>query len=218
MKNYSLRTGRIIGGLMTAALAISFFWSAATDADAASLSAKEKEYYKNVITSKQYLEDSGIYDGGSFTMSDLNGDGKKELLIEGALGLRTMTFTIIYSYDGSNFNHYEVNGSVTKASKKGFFADCEDYENAGEIRYSSNSLYKFDKSGEASEIAGYDTTLKYNKSDDSYSVTSKKIYKIKGKKQVTISKSKYNKLIKNYKLKKLKYHEINDENLDKYIK
>jgi hypothetical protein len=211
-------TKRMIGVFMTLALSASLVLGSQTEADAASLSKKEKDYYKNVITSKQYLEDSGIFDGGSFVMSDLNGDGKKELLIEGALGLRTRTFTIIYSYDGSNFNHYEIDGTVTKALKKGFFADCEDYEGAGEIRYSDTALYKFNKGGDASKVVGRDIKSEYNESDDSYSTTSKKTYKMKGTKQVSISKAKFDKTVKNYKLKKLKYHEINDENLDKYIK
>lgn len=190
--------------------------------NAASLSDKESNYYKKIMTSKQYLEDSSIFEGGTFTLYDVNGDGRKELLISGALGLRSATFTIIYSYDGKKFHHTEVRGTLTKVSSKGFFTDSDDYEQAGAITYSDDTCFTLTKKGKAKEKYQESIVMEYDSEKETYNVTSHNYYKYKDGKQTAIKKAAYKKGVKSFEFKKIgkkvKAYEINDENISKYVK
>ena len=187
---------------------------------AKSLSKKETNYYKYILTNKMYRQHSGIYDQAKFTLFDVNKDGRKELFVFGPLGLRSMTFTVVYSYDGKQFRYTVVNGSLTKVSRKGFYCECLDYSFTKDNRtcyYWDNTCYTLSKSGVVKARIG-----EHKRRDYYVNGTNKLVshtYTNASGKQ--IKKKAYKKKLKKYKLKKVKksrLHEVNYTNAVKYVK
>ena len=207
---------------------------------AASLSQKEQKYYSKILKEKQYIEDTGhsIYDDASFILYDINGDGYKELIVSGPLGLRCAFFSIIYSYDGKKFHKTEtINGEVSAVSKNGITFTYDDYAQAGIERYHSVTTYKLGSKGKLTKkINEYLETRfdEYTAKDDTVDHS---YYKIVNDKEVKITKKIYKKAYQKYKFKTVGYnysyeengktishkcdiqlHQINDNNIKKFIK
>ena len=66
---------------------------------AATVSAKNKEKFKNIIWNQTYKNDSStkMLSDASYMLKDLNKDGKKELFVTGLKGVQFYGNTIVYS-------------------------------------------------------------------------------------------------------------------------
>ena len=189
------------------------------EVQAKNLSKKEKSYYRNILANKIYRQHSGIYDQAMFTFYDANGDGRKEMFVYGPLGLRSMSYTVVYSYDGKKFTHAVVSGDLVKVSNKGFYCECNDYslKNDGEMIFLDNTCYTLTKKGIV--------TKRYEESKSellrSDGLTKVLSHTYKNGSEKPISKNTYKKGIKKYKLKKVdkkKVYEVNADNIAKCLK
>lgn len=196
------------------------------DVEAATLTKAEKKKFS------KYLND-GIKDGyfksktqgnlygATFYVYDINGDGHKDVIVSGALGLRSMTFSEIYMHVDGKYKAIPIRGTLSGVSSKGLNVKEHDYAYAGAERYYSRVAYKFDKHGNITAECSYNTSTLY------YDMATGKEYK-KGKvlsktyldaNRNKISKSKYKKTLnQTNKKKNVKMHSITKSNIKKYLK
>ncbi|MBR4343210.1 MAG: hypothetical protein IKP88_11000 [Lachnospiraceae bacterium] len=140
-----------------------------------------------------------IYDSISFFWYDLDGDGYKEFILSGALGIRSVMNTLIYHYNGNDFSYSLVHGYVTGVSKKGFAISDPDYslDENGQSVYSYECVYKYNDGKPVKKLETYaqghlDISGDYKSEEIQY-------YKYSSKKK-SIKKSAYNKAYKKYGL------------------
>ncbi len=183
------------------------------------MSAEEITKYRQILENKEYIEDSDhlIYDDADFMLYDINNDGRKDLIISGPFGLRSVFGTVVYSYDGKKFHCTTKRGDVAGISKKGIELYDRDYEGIGEIIYESVVVYQLNTSGKLKEKTMSDSVTNMIESS-----LEKKYYKYNNSgKKIKISKSAYKKLRKKYNLKQVDpsngMHEINNSNIETYI-
>ena len=183
------------------------------------MSAEEIKKYRQILENKEYIQASGhlIYDDADFMFYDINNDSRKDLIISGPFGLRSVFGTVVYSYDGKKFHCSTKRGDVAGISKKGIELYDRDYEGIGEIIYESVVVYQLNPNGKLKEKTMSDSVT--NMIEPS---SEKKYYKYNNSgKKIKISKSAYKKLRKKYNLKQIDstngMHEINNFNIEKYI-
>lgn len=176
----------------------------------------EETDYGSIYKSKK----QGMLCGASFYVYDINGDGHKDVIVSGALGLRTMTFSEIYMHVDGKYKVIPIRGTLNAVSSKGIYTIEEDYTNAGAERYYSYVVYKFDKHGNIIAEYSYNKTiLFYDMATDTHyekgKVTNLSYKDIKYR---DISKKKFKKALSQVNKKKVKMHTINNANIKKYIK
>lgn len=223
---------KMIGVVVMAVICVLVFTFTGTcEAKAATLTKAEKKqfskYLKGGIKSNQFgttyynSKKQGTLYGAQFFVYDINGDGHKDVIVSGALGLRTMTFSEIYMHVDGKYKVIPIRGTVQGVSSKGLNSIENDYTYAGAERYYSRIAYKFDKHGNIIAEHSYNTaTMFYDVETQKEYKKGKTLYKkylnASGKK---ISKSTYKKtLAKTNKKKKIKMHKITKANVNKYLK
>jgi hypothetical protein len=142
-------------------------------AAAKKLTKKEKKYYSNVLWNQLYLDSYLSKQAQYFVLYDVNGDGRKELLVSDK-----SSGSMVYGYDGKNFHKAYLSGVVVGVSKKGVVTK--------DVNYNETCVYSVSK-----KCIG---TLKLAYSNVGIARITKN-----GEKE--ISKSSYNKLYKKYKFK-----------------
>ncbi len=198
----------------------------AKTAGAAALTGAEKKqfrkYLKGGIEDNCYMsKKQGPLYGAEFFVYDINGDGRKDVIVSGALGLRDKSLSEIYMHADGKYKVIPIDGKLKGVSAKGLNFVDEDYSGAGEIRYYSRTAYRFDRHGRMIAADSYSVETMYydtasGKEYPNGKVVSKKYLDIKGQK---ISQSVYKKsLAKTNKKKNVKMHAITGTNVDKYLK
>ena len=215
---------------LTLLCAFVFTFTVTCEAKAATLSKAEKKkfskYLQGGIVHKQYgsyykSKKQGILYSAQFFVYDINNDGHKDVIVSGALGLRTMTFSEIYMHVDGKYKVIPIRGTLNGVSSKGLNVIENDYSGAGAERYHSRIAYKFDKHGNITAEHSYNIdTLFYDVSTNTEykkgKILSKKYLDANGKK---ISKSTYKKTLQQTNKKKnVKMHEITKANIKKYLK
>ena len=66
-----------------------------------------------------------------FFVYDVNGDGHKDVIVSGVLGIRTMTFSEIYMHVDGKYKVIPIRGTVQGVSSKGVNSVVNDYVYAG---------------------------------------------------------------------------------------
>lgn len=210
------------------------------EVQAKALSKKEKAYYSKVLKEKKYIEDTehSIYEGGEFLLYDMNGDGRKELIVGGMLGLRCASFSIIYSYDGKKFHKTEtINGEVSAVSPKGIAFTYDDYSQAGIVRYHEVSTYKLSSKGVLTQKLNEYLETKTDTETWKERTVKHNFCKLESNKEKKISKKAYTKAYKAYKFKTvgnnfsyeengktitrkfdIQLHSVDESNIKKYIR
>ncbi|MCR4955665.1 MAG: hypothetical protein K6A30_03160 [Lachnospiraceae bacterium] len=184
------------------------------------------EYYRGVIENSKYVTDSdkGIYneEGTQFLLYDVNKDGVKELIVWGSLGLRCKMFSVIYTYDGSEFHHKVIDGEPVGVTRSAIAFSDPDYEQAGMYRYERKLVYSIsNKAKKTIKLRGY-RTRKFNEKTQKYKTVKNVCYKGMGSSKVKITRTKFNKLYKAYGFKtvgtSVKAYEATLKNAETYIK
>lgn len=199
------------------------------EVNAATLTKAEKQqfskYLKNGIKHDKYStyynsKKQGIMYGARFFVYDINGDGHKDVIVSGVLGLRTMSFSEIYMHVDGKYKVIPIRGTLQGVSSKGINVIENDYSGAGEKYYYSRIAYKFDKHGNITAENSYNTiTLYYdvtkNKEYKNGKIISKKYLNASGKK---IGKSTYKKTLnQTNKKKNVKMYDVTKANIKKYL-
>ncbi len=196
-----------------------FSWTCKVEA--ATLSKAEKKQFskwmRKGIQSDYYMSRTqGPMYSTRFYVYDINGDGHKDVIVSGALGLRDLTFSEIYMHVDGKYKVIPIRGTLKGVSSKGLNVQEDDYEMSydGAATYYSRVVYKFDKHGKITAEYSYNTETVYSDTED------KKEYvtylDANGNK---ISKSKYKKALKQTNKKKnVKMHKLTKRNIKKYLK
>lgn len=161
---------------------------------AKTLSTKENEKYASVLEKESYLDDSTLISPGSssFTLYDVNNDGRKDLIIQGYLGLRSASEYCIYTYDGKEFHRSYGNGDILGVYKNYILADYYDYSDAGEHTYDEYYVSKVNSKGKINTVLWKYTENKYDKNTKDMKTVSFKCKKISGKSETKITKNQFN--------------------------
>ena len=191
------------------------------------LSSTEKRQFSKYISERMEVteygtnfssDEFGMIYGAKFSLCDVNQDGCKDLVITGALGLRTMTLSEVYMHVGDKYVTVPYGGTITGVGKKGICIDTDDYEQAGAIRYTDESIYKIDSKGNSkSKLQFFKSVMFYDIENNIEYKKGKllsKNYYINGKKT---TKAKYNTIRKKYKFKSIKWHNMTKTNINKYL-
>lgn len=186
--------------------------SVCVEAKTNGLSKKEKNYYAKVIRYKLWWSAAPILDGAkSIYLEDLNNDGRKEFIISGFWGVRNVSSTVIYYYDGKKFHHKVLDGELLKKSKNKFYILSGNYDGSGEVYYYDSYVYSMDKKGNIVKILA--EKEKYiSESGKSYA----KYYKRHNGKMQRVNQKRYKKAFKSFKMKKIK--EISEADLKKIFR
>lgn len=190
--------------------------------EARNLTTQEKNDYRRVLRNKDYIG-CGIYNAATFVLYDINGDGKKELIVSGPLGMRSAMFSRVYTHVNKKLVHYDFDGEITGVSKKGMRFDQNDYEGAGEVFYDDTRIYVLSKKGKLVKKAECNSVSVFDYTTDKVKGTVK-YFKCVRNKLAKISKKNFNKIEKSYKFtsvgfgKKIKPYDVNEVNIKKYIK
>lgn len=230
MKKSIRKTIGFIAMTLVCALVLTFSGTCAAKtaeaARAATLTKAEKKQFRkylkggimdNYFSSKK----QGPIYGAKFFVYDINGDGHKDVIVSGALGLRSKCLSEIYMHVDGKYKVIPIDGVLSGVSSKGLNFVDEDYSGAGAIRYYARVAYKFDKHGKIISADSYNIETMYydtasGKEYPDGKVTSKTYLNKKGKK---ISASAYKKsLAQTNKKKNVKMHKITEANIDKYLK
>lgn len=198
------------------------------DINAATLSTAEKKQFTKYLNDHMEVteyginfisDENGIMYGPTFSLCDVNQDGRQDLIVTGALGLRTMTFSEVYMHAGNKYVTIPYAGTITGVGKKGIRIETDDYEMAGAIRYYDESIYNISSKGVSKiKIQHWKETMFYDidtdTAYDSGKVLSNSYFK-DGKKT---TKAKYQATRKNYKFSKVKWYTLSPKNVKKYLK
>lgn len=177
-----------------------FVNSVGIEAKSRNLSKKEKTYYAKVLKKELYNKvEMPLITGGNYILEDLNNDGRKELIITGVVGVRTLSYTILYYYDGKKFHHKSVQGMFVKHSKSKFLINDSDYEGAGEVYYTNYNTYSMSKNGSLKKVLSKQVVQNYV-----LNTKTTKCYQRYNGKMKKISQKKYNSILKKYKMVKSK--------------
>lgn len=199
------------------------------NASAATMTKAEKAQFSSYLkrgmghdgysTTFQTLKSGRMY-SPKFFVYDVNGDGHKDVIVTGAVGLRSATFSEVYMHVGKKYVAVPISGTPKAVSSKGIYSVLDDYSMAGAIRYHTCYACVVNRSGKITTENSYNTTKMF------YDVATGKNYKngkliqkeylnVKGKK---ISKSAYDKSVKQVNKKKVKMYKLTSANIKKYLK
>lgn len=89
----------------------------------------------------------GVMYDPKFYVYDINGDGHKDIIVTGSLGLRIKTYSEIYMHVNGKYKVIPVRGTVKGVSSRGIYSVEDDHIGAGQVYYHSLMLYRFDKHG-----------------------------------------------------------------------
>lgn len=192
--------------------------------------AERKVYTKwllNGITKTQYgtyykSKTQGIMYNPEFYVYDINGDGHKDIIVTGRLGLRTMTYSEVYMHVNGKYKAIPVRGSLYGVSNAGIYTIEDDYSSAGAVRYHTLSTYKFSKHGKISQNYTFSKTTMYYDIDRNIRYKNGKIIENKctsstGKKiSLTIFRKARAQVSKKNVSKKM--HPVSKSGIQKYLK
>lgn len=112
------------------------------------------------IDANPYVTYEGIttlYCGPSIAYIDVNADGRKDLIVVGALGLRNKMFTDVILDLPNGFEAIPFDGEpIEIRGNKLLFGD-PDYAQAGSITYEDDYIVEFEMDGKCHEIASHYT-------------------------------------------------------------
>lgn len=98
-----------------------------------------------------------LYCGPSIAYVDVNADGRKDLIVAGALGLRSKMFTDVILDLPDGYEAIPFDGEpIEIRGNKLLFGD-PDYAQAGAITYEDDYIVEFDKDGKSHEILSHYT-------------------------------------------------------------
>jgi hypothetical protein len=197
MKN---RIGKIITAFaLSAAFVLGLLISAApVDAQAKALTEEEKTKFAEYINGSMH---SSI---AKFNLYDVNNDGRKDLVILD-YGNGIMQYTTIYMHIGSSYKEVYFDGEMTSYGKKGVKAVYGMTNGmTGTVASTETTVYNISKKGKLT------TKLVQTKDNINNSST----YKVNGKKS---NAKKYKAALKKYSFTKVKWKDLNDDNIKKYI-
>lgn len=175
---------------------------------ASTLSKTEQKKYQSILKKHSYVKSSDPfggdffgYDNDMFALYDLDGNGRKELIIF-IFGLSFDTsYTAVYSYDGKKFRRDITAGIIEKVGKNGYMRSAETVTGyqAHVIYYTSNGKIQEKLQGE-NEMYGS--------------------FKVVNGQFIEISEKEYQKLYRKYSknaFKDLKLKEITNSNIKKEL-
>lgn len=130
--------------------------------------ASEFDSFDDYIESRVVDEDFGLFYGGvtqycstSVALVDVNQDGCEDLVVSGALGLRSKGFTDVILNLPEGFKELSYDGALTKVvDNRLFFTDC-DYSGAGETTYDNDYVVEIDNSGNEKVLASCELVAKW---------------------------------------------------------
>lgn len=178
---------------------------------------KKTEYGSYYMSKTQ-----GIMYNPQFYVCDINGDGHKDVIVTGRLGMRTMTYSEVYMHVDGKYKVIPVEGSLYGLSSRGIYMVMDDYSYAGAVRYHSLLTYRFDKHGRVSRQYQYRKVTMY------YDVDRKIKYKDGKVTSITCTTSSGKKLnMREFKRERAviykknvakKMHDVNRNCVNKYLK
>jgi hypothetical protein len=161
------------------------------------LTETEKNKYGSILWNQLYKSaylDSATY----FVLYDVNGDGRKDLLVSGPAGAHGNMQTIVYGYDGKSFHKTDMlEGKVVGVSSKGIAT----YASGGSSAYSGGTgtnVYYINKKCKSTLKLSYFAEYNYMTRPNGALA-----YTYTGSGGKTITKSSYNKLYNKYNFKKV---------------
>lgn len=158
----------------------------------------------------------------SFAFEDINGDGYKDVILCGYLGLRCKQFSKVYMYNNGEYVYIpQIEGMIHGIGDKLLFTTDWDYYGGGEMQYEGAGIYSVNENGTLDEKALYYSDMSvYNEEtqefdeDNPVFITEK--YYIDC---VECSKDEYDAAVSSYVCtKELEYYELTSENIDNIIK
>lgn len=184
------------------------------------ISGIKKSEYGTYYNSKR----QGIMFGPKFYVYDINGDGHKDVIVTGLLGLRSMSYSEIYMHVDGKYRVIPVKGSLYGVSSQGIYTVEDDYTGAGAEYYKTLTLYKFDKHGRITKHYEYMKTTTYYDMDRNIRYKNGKISQtcksIVGNRSKNISIKEFRRVkshINKYNVSK-KMHTLNSSNIRRYLK
>lgn len=167
-------------------------------------------------------QDSTILYSPSVAFEDINGDGCKDVLVNGYLGLRCKQFTDIYMYSNGEFVYIpEIDGCVCGIGDGIILTSDPDYGQAGAIQYLNESVYSISESGDlelkmmkSTESVVYDEATQTF--DDGHPLSQTIQYFMEG---AECTKEEYDAKMSSYVCtKELEYTELLEDNIESIIK
>lgn len=157
-----------------------------------------------------------------FYVYDINGDGHKDIIVTGRLGLRTMTYSEVYMHVNGKYKAIPVRGSLYCVSNAGIYTIEDDYSSAGAVRYHTLSTYKFSKHGKISQNYTFSKTTMYYDIDRNIRYKNGKVIENKctsstGKK-ISLTTFKKTRTQVNKKNVSKKMHPVSKSGIQKYLK
>lgn len=191
-------------------------FAAPVQASAAALSAAEKKVFRKILKEKSAETDP---QWNYFALYDLNGDGHKDLILEGAGGPKGYTQTYVYLHIGKEYKEVYLDGGICKLSPKGIQVNSEYSSGAGAEHDMCQTVCKIDRNGNLARLLQHVKSIMFYdmQTDTVYEkgkVTDNQFYKGENK----VSASEFMKLYKSYQLKKWNgYNSLTEENIKKYL-
>ena len=192
---------------------------------AGKLTVSEKREFKKYLNDgmgdngRFMTKETGLIYESKFFFYDVNNDGHKDLIVTGALGLRSMTFTEVYLHAGKKYIAIPYNGTLVGVHKNGMKFLTEDYGMAGAVRYTDVEVYRMNAKGKSTQKLAKNQTVMWYDEEKDIEYPDGKILELKYKVNGKISSSKdYVRAMKKYKFSKVKWHTVNKKNINKYVK
>lgn len=190
------------------------------------LTPEDAKAFKDYLTTNMdetgiMTETNGYICGGNFTLYDVNGDGHKDLIVYGALGLRTAMLTVVYLNINDQYMEIPFMGEPMGYYDYGLIIANDDYESAGAIRYNGLSVYSIDLDGhDISEVESM-TSIQFFDLETGDELEEEKVlseeYTILGE---PATKEETDALYKSYEEKSVNVesHEITADNIEQFLK
>lgn len=184
--------------------------------------AKEyKEYLLSNMTEYGFtFKSDGNICGGQFCLYDCNGDGRKDLVITGPLGLRCAMLSEVYMPNNDIYEAIGLYGTPEGFFENGIVFDCEDYTEAGAVSYDSKAVYSFDLDAHDICEAEYNIETRYFDAETGEELENPEVlsetYQIMAE---DCSKEECEAAFAEFsaKSKMIEMYELNSENVEKYI-
>lgn len=178
----------------------------------------DNTFYVSIYDSEYDCVYDTPYFSSVFGLADINGDGMKELIVSGALGLRDKLLTAISFWQDNTFVSLEYGGEPDLIGSNMVYFNDPDYGGAGEELYSHEYVVLFDDKGNGTIILSSNkkgTFVEVDNVTGEY-VLEYEIYEIEGEE---VSEEDYASR-KEELLSQMKSFELYDntlENIEKYV-
>lgn len=113
-----------------------------------------------------YIGGEDFFLSPAISIVDVNGDGRRDLIVSGVLGLRDKSFTDIILDLPTGFKEISFGGDATSVSDNRVLFSDSDYEGAGEIRISDEYVVEFSTSGDTKQVLEHYSETEYSYDSD----------------------------------------------------